>query len=45
MKRLGFLIIGDELLNGLRQDRHLTHVIEALWARGLEPRVGPHRGR
>jgi len=37
MKRIGLLIIGDELLNGRRQDRHLAHMIEVLGARGLEP--------
>ena len=37
MKRIGLLIIGDELLNGRRQDRHLSHMIEALGGRGLEP--------
>ena len=37
MKRIGLLIIGDELLNGRRQDRHLAHMIETLGERGLEP--------
>jgi len=32
----GVLIIGDELLSGKRQDRHLPRVIELLAARGLE---------
>ena len=33
---IGALIIGDEILTGRRQDRHLAHTIEALAARGLE---------
>jgi molybdopterin-biosynthesis enzyme MoeA-like protein len=33
--RIGALIIGDEILSGKRQDRHLAHVIAALAARGL----------
>lgn len=37
MRRIGLLIIGDELLDGRRQDRHLAHMIEALGGRGLEP--------
>src|SRR5690349_15834458 len=32
---IGALIIGDEILTGKRQDRHLAHVIETLGARGL----------
>jgi molybdopterin-biosynthesis enzyme MoeA-like protein len=32
---LGALIIGDEILSGKRQDRHLRRVIETLAARGL----------
>jgi len=32
---VGALIIGDEILSGKRQDRHLPHVIETLGARGL----------
>ena len=32
---LGALIIGDEILSGKRQDRHLAHIIETLAARGL----------
>ncbi len=32
---LGALIIGDELLSGKRQDRHLSQVIATLAARGL----------
>jgi molybdopterin-biosynthesis enzyme MoeA-like protein len=33
--RIGALIIGDEILSGKRQDRHLAHVIATLAARGL----------
>jgi molybdopterin-biosynthesis enzyme MoeA-like protein len=33
---IGVLIIGDEILSGKRQDRHLAHVIETLAARGLD---------
>jgi len=33
--RIGALIIGDEILSGKRQDRHLAHVIATLNARGL----------
>jgi molybdopterin-biosynthesis enzyme MoeA-like protein len=33
--RIGALIIGDEILSGKRQDRHLAHVISTLAARGL----------
>jgi molybdopterin-biosynthesis enzyme MoeA-like protein len=33
--RIGALIIGDEILSGKRQDRHLSHVITTLAARGL----------
>src|SRR5256885_10200668 len=32
---IGALIIGDELLTGKRQDKHLPHVIETLGKRGL----------
>ena len=32
---IGALIIGDEILSGKRQDRHLAHVIDTLAARGL----------
>jgi molybdopterin-biosynthesis enzyme MoeA-like protein len=33
--RIGALIIGDEILSGKRQDRHLAHVIATLAAQGL----------
>jgi len=32
---IGALIIGDEILSGKRQDKHLPHVIETLATRGL----------
>ncbi len=34
---IGALIIGDEILSGKRQDKHLPHLIETLGARGLAP--------
>jgi molybdopterin-biosynthesis enzyme MoeA-like protein len=34
--RFGALIIGDEILSGKRQDKHLSKVIEVLKARGLQ---------
>jgi molybdopterin-biosynthesis enzyme MoeA-like protein len=34
-KTFGILVIGDELLSGKRQDKHLAHAIGALAARGL----------
>jgi molybdopterin-biosynthesis enzyme MoeA-like protein len=33
--RIGLVIVGDELLSGKRQDRHLSHMIELLAGRGL----------
>jgi molybdopterin-biosynthesis enzyme MoeA-like protein len=33
--RFGLYIIGDEILSGKRQDKHLSKVIELLGARGL----------
>ena len=33
---LGLVIIGDELLLGRRQDRHLQHVIETIRPRGMQ---------
>lgn len=35
MPKIGLLIVGDEILSGLRQDKHLTAVIERLNQRGL----------
>ena len=34
--QIGLLIIGDELLSGRRQDKHLAHCIEALAQRDLQ---------
>ncbi|MEB0138397.1 MULTISPECIES: competence/damage-inducible protein A [unclassified Undibacterium] len=33
---IGLIIIGDEILSGKRQDKHLSKVIEILHARGLQ---------
>ena len=35
MLRIGLVIVGDEILSGKRQDKHLVKVIELLTARGL----------
>ena len=35
MRNFGLIIIGDEILSGKRQDKHLPKVIELLAARGL----------
>lgn len=49
MKSIGALVIGDEILTGKRQDKHLSHVIETLGRRGLTldfaHYVGDDRGR
>jgi len=34
-KRIGLVIVGDEILSGRRQDKHLSHVIGMLDKRGL----------
>jgi molybdopterin-biosynthesis enzyme MoeA-like protein len=34
--KIGAMIIGDEILSGKRQDKHLSKIIELLTARGLE---------
>jgi molybdopterin-biosynthesis enzyme MoeA-like protein len=34
-RRIGALVIGDEILSGKRADKHLVHVIATLGARGL----------
>jgi molybdopterin-biosynthesis enzyme MoeA-like protein len=48
MRTFGLIIIGDEILSGKRQDKHLPKVIELLSARGLALAwaryVGDHRG-
>ncbi len=47
MRNIGLIIIGDEILSGKRQDKHLPKVIEQLGARGLSLAwaryVGDHR--
>jgi molybdopterin-biosynthesis enzyme MoeA-like protein len=47
MRNFGLIIIGDEILSGKRQDKHLPKVIELLAARGLSLAwaryVGDHR--
>ncbi|MEQ9011526.1 molybdopterin-binding protein [Algiphilus sp.] len=35
-QRVGLLVIGDEILSGKRQDRHIPAVIDMLWRRGIE---------
>lgn len=35
-RRMGAVIVGDELLSGKRPDRHLPHLIEVLGRRGLQ---------
>ncbi len=46
---IGLIIVGDEILSGKRQDKHLAKVIELLAARGLAldwaRYVGDERGR
>src|SRR5215203_1498328 len=34
--QFGLIIVGDEILSGKRQDKHLSKVIELLAARGLQ---------
>ena len=34
--KFGAIIIGDEILSGKRQDKHMAKLIGALSARGLE---------
>jgi molybdopterin-biosynthesis enzyme MoeA-like protein len=36
LKHFGLIIIGDEILSGMRQDKHLSKCIEILSARGLQ---------
>jgi molybdopterin-biosynthesis enzyme MoeA-like protein len=48
MSHIGLIIIGDEILSGKRQDKHLPKMIELLGARGLALAwaryVGDYRG-
>ncbi|MGH6610451.1 MAG: molybdopterin-binding protein, partial [Burkholderiaceae bacterium] len=34
--QFGLVIVGDEILSGKREDKHLTKVIQLLRARGLQ---------
>jgi len=34
-RRFSLIIVGDEILSGRRQDKHMSHVIELLRERGL----------
>ncbi|MBI5258455.1 MAG: competence/damage-inducible protein A [Burkholderiales bacterium] len=36
MQHFGLIVIGDEILSGKRQDKHMAKVIELLGARGLQ---------
>lgn len=49
MPSFGLIIVGDEILSGKRQDKHLPKLIELLAARGLQlgwaRYVGDHRER
>jgi molybdopterin-biosynthesis enzyme MoeA-like protein len=36
LPRFGLIIVGDEILSGKRQDKHMSKVIELLAARGLQ---------
>lgn len=49
MMQFGLIIVGDEILSGKRQDKHLAKVIELLDARGLQLSwaryAGDERGR
>ena len=47
VRRFGTLIIGDEILSGKRQDKHLVQLIDMLADRGLRrrpPKDSPRRG-
>ena len=35
MRMIGALIIGDEIMRGRRQDKHMARLIEILKARGM----------
>ena len=42
--RFGLVIVGDEILSGKREDKHLTKVIELLaWSRSATRLVALHR--
>ena len=40
----GLIIIGDEILSGKRQDKHMAKVVELLKARGLKLAWADYRG-
>src|SRR6218665_292046 len=42
--KIGLIIIGDEILSGKRQDKHLSKFIELLAARGLSLSWAQHLG-
>ena len=42
--KFGAIIIGDEILSGKRQDKHMSKVIESLSSRGLELSWGHYLG-
>lgn len=42
--QFGILVIGDEILNGKRTDKHLPHVIEVLEGRGMQVAWSIHAG-
>ena len=35
-RRIGLIIVGDEILSGRRQDKHFSKVVELLAARGMQ---------
>ena len=35
-RRIGLIIVGDEILSGRRQDKHFSKVVELLSARGMQ---------
>ena len=44
MRHFGLIIVGDEILSGKRQDKHMSKVIELLGARGLSLRWARYVG-
>ncbi|HYG42319.1 MAG TPA: molybdopterin-binding protein [Bordetella sp.] len=36
IRRIGLIIVGDEILSGRRQDKHFTKIVELLAARGMQ---------
>ncbi|NMU91968.1 competence/damage-inducible protein A, partial [Achromobacter ruhlandii] len=35
-RRIGLIIVGDEILSGRRQDKHFSKIVELLGARGMQ---------